>query len=95
MAKIWAYRTDTGEKVQIPEHFLDHPTLGKPFRKTPSQKAKDADREAKEAAEAALEPLRQRSASQPDAPASSQPSESAASASTNPTTGAPRAAKKE
>lgn len=37
MAKITAYRKDTGEEVRIPEHFLDHPELGKPFRKTKPQ----------------------------------------------------------
>jgi hypothetical protein len=37
MAKITAYRKDNGEEVRIPEHFLDHPELGKPFRKTKPQ----------------------------------------------------------
>jgi len=41
MAKIEAYRVDTGEKVRIPAHWIDHPTLGKPFRKTPKQKASE------------------------------------------------------
>lgn len=34
MAKITAYRKDTGEKVRIPEHWIGHPELGEPFRKT-------------------------------------------------------------
>lgn len=34
MAKITAYRKDTGEKVRIPEHYLTHPTLGEPFTTT-------------------------------------------------------------
>lgn len=42
MALKDAYRKDTGEKVRIPEHWFDHPTLGKPFSKTPSQKARDS-----------------------------------------------------
>ncbi|MBB3041222.1 hypothetical protein [Nocardioides soli] len=36
-----AYRVDTGEKVRIPPHWLDHPTLGKPFRRTPKSRAAD------------------------------------------------------
>ena len=35
MAKIDAYRKDTGEKVQIPEHWVEDPTLGEPFTTTP------------------------------------------------------------
>lgn len=35
MGMVPAYRKDTGEKVYVPEHWLDHRTLGKPFRKTP------------------------------------------------------------
>lgn len=34
-----AYRIDTGEKVRIPAHWLDHPVLGKPFRLTPKASA--------------------------------------------------------
>jgi len=41
MAKVAAYRVDTGEKVWVPEHFLEHPKFGKAFRKTPRQKAAD------------------------------------------------------
>lgn len=42
MAKIIdAYRKDTGQKVRIPSHWFDHPTLGKPFRKTPIQRARE------------------------------------------------------
>ena len=39
MAKIKVYRKDNGEIVHVPEHWMDHPTLSKPFRKTPSQRA--------------------------------------------------------
>jgi len=35
MAKVTVYRKDTGERVQVPEHWVGHKTLGKPFRKTP------------------------------------------------------------
>lgn len=39
---VTAYRKDTGERVQIPEHWLEHPHLGAPYRKTPpSQPAGD------------------------------------------------------
>ena len=41
MALIDAYRKDTGEKVRIPGHWIDHPELGRPFAKTPSQKARE------------------------------------------------------
>lgn len=41
MPQIEAYRKDTGEKVRIPEHWLDDPILGKPFRKTPTQRARE------------------------------------------------------
>jgi hypothetical protein len=41
MALINAYRKDTGEKVRIPEHWIGHPKLGAPFRKTPLQRAAD------------------------------------------------------
>lgn len=41
MALIDAYRKDTGRKVRIPSHWIGHPQLGKPFSKTPSQKARD------------------------------------------------------
>lgn len=46
MAFIDAYRKDTGEKVRIPEHWIGHPELGKPFRKTPQQKARDNENQA-------------------------------------------------
>lgn len=36
---IAAYRKDTGEVVHIPGHWLDDPTLGAPFAKTPRTKA--------------------------------------------------------
>ena len=35
MSLITAYRKDTGERVRIPEHFLDHPTLSTPFSREP------------------------------------------------------------
>jgi len=35
MALVTAYRKDTGERVSVPEHWLGHKRLGKPFRKTP------------------------------------------------------------
>jgi len=41
MATVNVYRKDTGEKVRVPEHWMDHPTLSKPFRKTPMQRARD------------------------------------------------------
>lgn len=41
MAKIKVYRKDNGDIVRVPEHWMDHPTLSKPFRKTPSQKARE------------------------------------------------------
>jgi hypothetical protein len=41
VAQINAYRKDTGEKVVIPEHWLDHDVLSKPFNKTPRQRAAD------------------------------------------------------
>lgn len=41
MALINAYRRDTGEKVLIPERWIGHRVLGKPFRKTPLQRAAD------------------------------------------------------
>jgi hypothetical protein len=41
MPLIDAYRRDTGVKVKVPAHWLDHPTLGKPFARTPTQKARD------------------------------------------------------
>lgn len=69
MAQVRAYRKDTGEKVWIPEHFLDHPVLSKPFRKTPTQKARDQEREEREAAEAALAVLTQTPDSSADEPA--------------------------
>jgi hypothetical protein len=58
MAKITAYRKDTGEEVRIPEHFLDHPELGKPFRKTrpsdkPARAQADAGASTNKAADAA------------------------------------------
>ena len=53
MAKVKVYRKDTGEIVRVPAHFMDHPVLSEPFRKTPSQKTKDLERAA--AADAEVE----------------------------------------
>lgn len=70
MAKVKAYRKDTGEIVRVPEHFLDHPVLGAPFRKTPSQKSRDLAKEAEaeaaaeQAALAALHPSTESAASE-------------------------------
>jgi hypothetical protein len=40
-AKVTAYSTATGEKHEVPEHWLGHPVLGKGLRKTPTQKASE------------------------------------------------------
>ena len=42
MAKTKVYVKESGEIVYVPEHWMDHPSLSKPFRKTPSQRAADA-----------------------------------------------------
>lgn len=34
MAQITAYRRDSGAKVRIPEHWLDHKVLGAPYTRT-------------------------------------------------------------
>ena len=39
---IDVYRSDTGEKTQVPAHYMDHPILSKPFRKTPKQRAEES-----------------------------------------------------
>lgn len=41
MAKVNVYRKSDGKKVLVPEHWIGHPVLGKPFRKTPLQRAAD------------------------------------------------------
>lgn len=41
MPFVDAYRKDTGQKVRIPAHWFGS-SLGKPFRKTPLQKATDS-----------------------------------------------------
>jgi hypothetical protein len=38
---VEAYSTKTGLKQVIPEHWLDHPLLGKDFSLTPSAKARE------------------------------------------------------
>lgn len=35
------YSKTTGLKHRVPEHWLDHPVLGKGFRKTPLQRDRD------------------------------------------------------
>lgn len=52
MAKVKVYRKDTGEIARVPEHWMEHPVLGAPFRKTPSQKSRDLAKEAAAEAEA-------------------------------------------
>lgn len=40
MAKfVDVYDKATGRKHRVPEHFLTHPVLSKPFRKTPKTRA--------------------------------------------------------
>lgn len=34
MSLVTVYRRDTGVKVRVPEHWLEHPRLGAPFSKT-------------------------------------------------------------
>lgn len=46
MAKIKVYRKDTGDIVHVPAHWMDHPVLSAPFRKTPRQRAREAGQEA-------------------------------------------------
>lgn len=35
------YAKATGQKHRVPAHWMTHPTLSKPFRKTPKQRATD------------------------------------------------------
>ena len=80
MAKIKVYRKDNGAIVRIPEHWVDIPALWEPFRKTPSQKTKDLEKEARaeqEAAKAALANVHQTPASSAAEPANHKPNESA------------------
>lgn len=46
MTFISVYSKTTGRKQDVPEHWLDHPVLGRDFRKTPlsqqQQRAVDA-----------------------------------------------------
>lgn len=37
------YAKTTGEKYRVPAHWMDHPTLSKPFRKTPKQRGADGE----------------------------------------------------
>ncbi|PYG00162.1 hypothetical protein SAMN05216184_104101 [Georgenia satyanarayanai] len=34
-SKVLVYRKDTGARVSVPEAWMEHPRLSKPFRKTP------------------------------------------------------------
>lgn len=45
MAKITAVNV-RGEKVAIPEHWIDHPVLGKGFRRPPSRRPRPLPLEA-------------------------------------------------
>lgn len=40
---IDVYSRATGEKHRVPAHFMTHPTLSKPFRKTPKQRASETE----------------------------------------------------
>lgn len=39
---VEVYAKSTGRKQWVPEHWLDHPTLGRDFEKTPSTRAQEA-----------------------------------------------------
>lgn len=69
MALIRVYRKDTGEAVEVPEHFMSHIVLRKPFRKTPTPEAREAEEQAEAQARAALAPLTQTSDSSAAEPA--------------------------
>lgn len=43
MGFIKVYRKDSGEVVHVPAHWMDHLVLSEPFRKTPTQRASEAD----------------------------------------------------
>lgn len=43
MGFVDVYAKATGEKHRVPEHFMTHPTLSKPFRKTPKQRASETE----------------------------------------------------
>lgn len=66
--QIKVYRKDTGEIVYVPEHWLDHPVLSQPFRKTPSEKAKDLEKQAQADAAAQAEALGQIQVADPSQP---------------------------
>ena len=57
MAKVKVYRKDTGEMSWVPEHWMEHPLLSKPFRKTPTQKRSEAQAEAEKQAQTELAAL--------------------------------------
>lgn len=42
MAKIQVYRTDTGEKLWVPAHWMKHPKLSSGLSLTPKTKADEA-----------------------------------------------------
>lgn len=73
MSKIKVYRKDTGALVWVPQHFMDHPVLSKPFRKTPTQRAADSAAEERVAIEqAALAAIPTTSTESPASVATSQ-----------------------
>lgn len=43
MGFVNVYHRETGDKYRVPAHWMTHPTLSKPFRKTPKQRASDAE----------------------------------------------------
>lgn len=78
MAQIKVYRKDTGQIVRVPEHFMDHPVLSKPFRKTPSQRVSEevlATQERADIERRAVEVLHQSSTE--EQPSEANPSQSA------------------
>lgn len=40
---INVYDRKSGNKHRVPAHWMDHPTLSKPFRKTPKQRASETE----------------------------------------------------
>lgn len=53
MALVNAYNTRTGKKVphQVPEHWIDHPRIGKHLSRTPSGKTAGKPKATKAATE--------------------------------------------
>jgi hypothetical protein len=46
MTFVDVYSKTTGRKQRVPEHWLDHPTLGRNFRKTPLSAKQQREAEA-------------------------------------------------